>query len=231
VSSDPIEELLLRAYPNPERKGCPGAETIRALANKELAHGHPAWEHVWKCSPCFAEFRELRDARLAKERSVRQKRIAYLSAITAIILICLGGALALFLSNRNRIAPRPPETATKPTPSTITYPAAVLNLEGTLRSTEKGGSGNQPGIQRLPRRAVELTVYLPRGSEDGNYEFELLDSHNGVLLSAMGNAKIERGLTRFIVVVDLLKVSPGIYTVRSRRMPEGGWHSSKVTLE
>jgi hypothetical protein len=34
VKPDPIEELLLRAYPNPERKGCPGSETIQALAKQ-----------------------------------------------------------------------------------------------------------------------------------------------------------------------------------------------------
>jgi hypothetical protein len=224
VSPDPIEELLLRAYPNPERTGCPGSETIRALANKEFAHGHPSWEHVWKCSPCFAEFRELRDARLARERSARRARITYLGAIAAVILVCLGGALALLFSNRNRIVPPGPQTPTRPT-------AAILNLEGTLRSAEKGGDGSEAGIQRLPRRAVELTVYLPRGSEDGDYALELLDSHNGMLLSAAGKAQIERGLTRFTVFVDLVKVSPGTYTVRSRRVPDGGWHSSKVTVE
>lgn len=31
MENDPIEELLLRAYPNPERKGCPGSEILQAL--------------------------------------------------------------------------------------------------------------------------------------------------------------------------------------------------------
>ena len=150
MKPDPIEELLLRAYPNPERKGCPGSETIRALANKEFAHGHSAWEHVWKCSPCFAEFRELRDARLAKEQSARRKCIVYLGAIAAIVLLCLGGVVALFVSNHNRIVRPHHETAGSPTHPAPVYPAAVLNLEGTLRSAEKGEKGNQPGVQTLP---------------------------------------------------------------------------------
>jgi hypothetical protein len=232
VNSDPIEELLLRAYPNPERKGCPGSETIRALANKEYAHGHPAWEHIWKCSPCFAEFRELRDARLASERSARRRRIAYLSGVAAILLLCLGGGLGLFFSNRRQNVPAPQQVVRKQSPPATVYPAAVLNLESTLRSGESGAvRGTQTGMQVLPRRALELTVYLPRGSEEGDYEFELLDSHNAVLVSATGRAEIDRGLTRFTTVVDLAKLLPGTYSARSRRLPAGGWHSSTVTME
>lgn len=55
--SDPIEELLLLAYPNPKRKGYPDHSVLEDLGNLRVADDHPAWEHVWHCSPCFAEFK------------------------------------------------------------------------------------------------------------------------------------------------------------------------------
>jgi hypothetical protein len=231
VENDPIEELLLRAYPNPERKGCPGSDTIRALANKMIPPDDPAWQHIWKCSPCFAEFKELRDARRFNERAVRRKRNLYWATAAGIILLCIGAALAVLFLNRGKLPQKAP-VANVPT-ATPAYPAAVLNLEGvsTTRSAEKSPAGGPVQIQTLPRRAVDLTVYLPRGSEDGEYQLEFLNSRDDVLLSARAQAAITRGLTEFSTPVDLTKFPPGTYTVRSRRLPDGMWRASNVTVE
>lgn len=233
MKPDPIEELLLRAYPNPERKGCPGSETIQALANKDLPHSHPAWEHVWKCSPCFAEFRELRDARRARERSARRRRAAYVGVIAAILLVCIGAALTILFS-RGRATPRPPEVVKAPPPVAVpANPAAVLNLgiSPTRSGDEKRPPGSGLQIQRLPHHRVDLTVYLPRGSDEGDYQLEMLDSQDDVVISANGKAVIDRGLTRFTTAIDLAKIPPGTYQVKSRRVPDGTWHSSTVIVE
>ena len=232
MENDPIEDLLLRAYPNPERKGCPGSQVVRALANKAVPPDDPAWQHIWKCSPCFAEFKDLRDTRRRNERAVRRKRNAYWAAAAAIILVCVGAALAAFFLNRPKAAPQKApitETATQ----TPAYPAAVLNLEGvsTTRSAEKNTSSSPVQIQTLPRRAVDLTVYLPRGSEDGRYQLEFLNARDEVLLSATAQAVIARGLTEFSTTLDLTKMAPGTYTVRSRRLPDGTWRISSVTVQ
>lgn len=230
MENDPIEELLLRAYPNPERKGCPGPEAIRALANKTVPPDDPAWQHIWKCSPCFAEFKELRDTRRRNEGAVRRKQNVYWATAAAIILLSIGAGLAAFFLNRPS-APRqgPITNIARQTPA---YPAAVLNLEGvsTTRSAEKNTSGAVQ-IQTLPRRAVDLTVYLPRGSEDGQYQLEFLNSRDEVLLSATARAVITRGLTEFSTPLDLTKIAPGTYAVRSRRLPDGMWRVSTVTVQ
>lgn len=231
MENDPIEELLLRAYPNPERKGCPDSNTLQALAHKTVPHDDPAWQHIWKCSPCFAEFKQLRDSRRLNERAVRRKRNMYWATAAAIILFCLGAALAAFFLNRSKV---PQESrvasASRPTPA---YPAAVLNLEGvsTTRSAEKNPPGGSVQIQTLPRRRVDLTVYLPRGSEDGQYQLEFLNSQDEILLSATAQAVITRGLTEFSTPLDLAKIAPGTYTVRSRRLPDGLWRVSNVTVQ
>ena len=231
MENDPIEELLLRAYPNPERNGCPGSDTIRALANKTIPRDDPAWQHIWKCSPCFAEFKELRDARRLRERAARRKRSLYWATAAAFVLLCVGAALAALFFNRAREAQQAP--VAKVTTATPAYPAAILNLEGvaTTRSGEKTANSGQVQIQTLPRRAVDLTVYLPRGSEDGEYQLQFLNSRDDVLLSTKAQAVITRGLTEFSVAVDLTKISPGTYTVRSRRLPDGIWRMSSVTVQ
>lgn len=231
MENDPIEELLLRAYPNPERKGCPGSDTIRALANKAVPHEDPAWQHIWRCSPCFAEFKELRDARRLNERAGLRKRNLYWATAAALILLCIGAALTALFLNRPKVPQQAPVAKmTTPTPA---FPAAVLNLEGvsTTRSAEKNPSGGAVQVQTLPRRAVDLTVYLPRGSEDGEYQLEFLNSRDDILLSARGHAAIARGLTEFSTPVDLTRFQPGTYTVRSRRLPDGTWRASTVTVQ
>jgi hypothetical protein len=61
-----IQAAILKDYPNPTRKGCPGMETIRSLANRAAAFdglaGDTAWEHVTHCSPCYQEFLDVREA-------------------------------------------------------------------------------------------------------------------------------------------------------------------------
>ena len=101
----------------------------------------------------------------------------------------------------------------------------------TTRSGEKTANSGQVQIQTLPRRAVDLTVYLPRGSEDGEYQLQFLNSRDDVILSTKAQAAITRGLTEFSVPVDLTKISPGTYTVRSRRLPDGIWRMSSVTVQ
>ena len=82
---DPIEELLLTAYPNPERKGCPGREVLESLANQQRDESDPNWYHIWHCSPCFAEFKALRDARWERERAEarRRKHVLWIGAAAA----------------------------------------------------------------------------------------------------------------------------------------------------
>jgi hypothetical protein len=46
-------------YPNPGRKGCPGPEALRDLAERvvlrEDLRGNPRWRHAIQCGPCYEE--------------------------------------------------------------------------------------------------------------------------------------------------------------------------------
>src|SRR5689334_20698224 len=84
---DPIEQLLLTAYPNPTRKRCPGRSVLESLANQQLDQSDPNWYHIWHCSPCFAEFKELRDARWEREARQEQRRKGVIWGTVAAVLL------------------------------------------------------------------------------------------------------------------------------------------------
>ena len=82
---NPIEAILLTGFPNPERIGCLPPETIEALGQKKIARDDPAWRHIWNCSPCFRDFKTIRDRRLAEvERKHQKQRTLKLTAAAAL---------------------------------------------------------------------------------------------------------------------------------------------------
>ena len=54
--------VVMTQFPNPERKGCPGATVLRAIATKRISMRDPAITHVGACSPCFRELTAMRRA-------------------------------------------------------------------------------------------------------------------------------------------------------------------------
>ncbi len=225
-SMDPLEELMLRAYPNPTRTGCPDAQILRSMAAKRVSREDPVWEHLWKCSPCFGEFVKLRDARAARER---RNQIMIWGSLAAILLIAVTLGLNRMISSRHSDDPGS-KVANR-------YEAAVFNFEGTAEEEVVRGAEPPPvqspalQKQRLPARVINLTVYLARGSDDGPYELQFLDTKNNVLASATSKAVIDKGLTSFTAIVDLSKLLPGEYSVRSRMLPNGAWHTSTAIVE
>ena len=60
------QKAALSAYPNPERRGCPGENTLQGLAVRSARHeeieGDEHWKHVTHCRPCYQEYLDLRSA-------------------------------------------------------------------------------------------------------------------------------------------------------------------------
>ena len=56
-----VQEGITKAYSNPERKGCGGADAIlelakRAAAFDETIEHDSQWSHVTHCSPCYEQY-------------------------------------------------------------------------------------------------------------------------------------------------------------------------------
>jgi hypothetical protein len=72
------QKAVQASYPNPERKGCPGAEVLGDLAARSARHEDidedQRWKHVIHCGPCYAEYLELREScRLGnKDKALRE---------------------------------------------------------------------------------------------------------------------------------------------------------------
>jgi hypothetical protein len=205
---NPIEEILLHAFPNPERVGCPPPNTIQALGERRIGRDDPAWDHIWHCSPCFADFKKIRDARLAEiegaERKAKRKRTASIRAAAVIAFACVF-AVILFMSHRVR------GTA---------IVAVDLTNEGIVR-----GRGDEPRrvLATLPRKLDELHVTLPSFSPKGRYLVAILKSPSESAAIALSSASTSGTDTKvtLIVTLDLSSAKPGRYYLGTRREEQG----------
>jgi hypothetical protein len=201
---DPIEQLLLTAYPNPERKGCPGRAVLESLANQERDQNDPTWYHIWHCSPCFAEFKELRDACWEGERRRTQRRkLATWMSVAAVA--CLVAILVL-LTLRVHRGPAPPQIAD------ITI--NLFNVEAQRGGNQK----TQIKLPPLPRAVDNVHIILPRYSEAGTYTVAVLRSkESGSAIALAKSQTVTKGQQLVLNVQFNLSSAPlGEYWLGTR---------------
>lgn len=202
---DPIEQLLLTAYPNPERKGCPGHEVLASLAGKERDADDPNWYHVWHCSPCYAEFKQLRDARWQKEKVQEQRRTraTWIAVAAAAVLVVVFGAAWWIQRNRQ---PRPVETA-----------QVTLNLSD-LDAKRDVGQDHAIRLHPLPRKIDDVKIVLPRFSDEGQYTVAILKAKNTDTALAVAKAPSVKSGQQLLLSVhlDLSRAVPGTYLLGTR---------------
>jgi hypothetical protein len=170
-----LQETVLRDYPNPERRGCPGESVLRELANRQRPIRDAHWEHVTHCSPCYREFLDLR-AQVYRQQDRRAATMRWALVAAAIVIAASLTAVLVFRNRpQQQIIARPPAPSRTPAPSGDTsVVASVFNMENSpTRGGEQTGEPPVGEIQRLQRRRLALSVYLPFGSEPGEYEFQL----------------------------------------------------------
>lgn len=207
---NPIEEILLHAFPNPERVGCPPPETIQALGERRIGRDDPAWDHIWHCSPCFADFKKIRDARLAEiegaERRARNKRTTAIWAAVVVTCACLF-AIILFTANRVR--------------GTTVVPVDLANA-GTVRGLNEDTTHARV-LATLPRKLDELEVTLPMFSPQGRYVLAILKSPSESTAIALGSANTAGtgAKLKLVVTLDLSAAKPGRYYLATRREEQG----------
>ena len=209
-----LQESILRNYPNPERRGCPGEQILREVARQRLPHEHKSWQHITHCSPCYQEFLEMHLQ--VRERRRTNMRIAFVTAVFAaaalVVLIWAG----VFQRSAPNVPLRTHEVPRGREADTLT---AVLNMEGTssIRGGEESATTKANGLQRLPRAQIApLLIYLPFGSSPGLYEVHLLRNDRtskSPLATFSGTAEIKDGFTILQLSPDLSMFTPGIYVI------------------
>ena len=79
--------------------------------------------------------------------------------------------------------------------------------------------GKYPAI---PRRLLNLSVYLPFPREAGEYQVRIYKDPNKTLTDTTGMATIRKSITILEIEADTTRLSPGEYVLETRR---SGWTS------
>jgi hypothetical protein len=217
-----LQESIVRDYPNPERRGCPGNAAVEVLARRPLddsIEGEANWQHVTHCSECYQEFLDFRAG--MKQRQKHQRFGIGLAVAAAVVAV----AAVVILANRQGAGPRP----ARPQIGELIYHPRFVDLESlSMTRSEKGQEEKTPIL--LGREPEALTIRLPIGSKAGPYEARLWKSADRPLLSVNGEAKIENGVTLLTMRVDLRSYEPGKYFFAVRQAP-WDWTSCPAVIQ
>lgn len=212
-SEDDIDQLLGSANPNPERVGCPGHDVLAALARRERAIGDPGYEHIVNCSPCYREFRAFQQAATGDlRRSAKHLKLWPVAAAAAMVIAA--GVWFIVSSQRARI--EPDRIATVDRPANV---PTQLDLREYTVSRSETAAGKRPVVD-LPRGRLDLTIFLPVGSEPGAYEVQVLDGELRSRASALGSAEIRNYVTTLRTALDIHDLQRGPYQLAVRRQGE-----------
>ncbi len=209
-SEDDIDQLLGSANPNPARVGCPGHDVLAALARRERAIGDPGYEHIVSCSPCYREFRALQQQGVAADSRRSVQNWKRWSVAAAAIVIAAAGVWFVLWPQR---APFGPERISTAEP-TVNLPTELDLRKYSVTRSEAGG--NLPVVD-LPRGRLDLTIFLPVGSEPGAYEVQVLDGELRSRANALGSAEIRNYVTTLRTALDIRDLQAGSYQLAVRR--------------
>ena len=215
-----LQQEVLKSYPNPERKGCPGEAVVRTLVARpmeESIEGDPNWQHVTHCSECYREFLAFKAA-LDKRKSRRKDALRWSFAGAAIV-----AALAIFLLARTSSQSEPK----RPQNAELAYVPRTIVMKSEKRSAN---SAVEEEPFSLERGRVALTVQLPVGSIAGRYEFQLGDESDHAIVKREAEASIKKGITSLMVLIDLSGSQAGRYKVEVRQPPYD-WNYYPVILK
>lgn len=235
-----LNDFLLEAFPNPERKGCPDDDTVKAFAEDRLPPGSTVLEHIASCSECYREYKHYRqdwkeaggkipnDSKPAqtsepisfsaqKQQSSRLPSRGW--AIAAGLLVVLGGGFYFALEQRHTPPPAAPTVASNAAPV-----HAEVNLFNAV--TVRGGGNESTPMEQvsLPSSVVNLAVTLPRFSEVGPYQILVSKDRAGknIVARGAGNAFEVDKKVSLVVTLDLRNVEPGMYFLGTVRGSDNG---------
>jgi hypothetical protein len=218
-----LREAFQKAFPNPERKGCPDRGVLRALVAGRMEPGEKQkWiDHFCFCSPCSEEYSELRRARLRTER-------LRTAGIAAAVILC--AALGVWGWKHSRI--KEGKSSVTPAAAEVTRALReqIVDLRNWSQERSDGATGGTTSESiTLHRWNTQLVIYLPMGSEPGKYEIRIVGKDGKPLLNAGGTARVESGNTVFRAEADFSRLAPGQYLLGIRQ-PPWEWRFLRVAL-
>jgi hypothetical protein len=226
-----FRETFEERHPNPDRIGCPGGGKLRALAFREsFPEAEAVVTHLTQCSPCFREYQEF-----VKKRK-RQRLLIPFAAAAFLVLACafwlLKAPIPKVIAPVNPPIVKTPEPAPpSPSPPEVqpnTREVQVVVLDLRNRGVTRGANSKQePGLD-LPKGQLKLTIYLPIGSEEGEYEVRISGQQKGIVATAKGQASIQDHIDVLAVDVDTSSFPAGKYSLAIR---QAGWGWNRYPLQ
>jgi hypothetical protein len=201
---DAVQQAILRNFPNPERKGCPGDEVVREVAARRELIEDDVWHHITHCSPCYATFLEYKD-RIRAARRVRGLLILAGAVLAACVLIVVGVWWVGVL------------------PGHHTEQTTLVAEDRTVDLYDwdaQRGSGLKEGPEiALPRTLVRVRVILPRFSRSGAYQIAVCRSRTmDTAIAENALSAMEEGPREIVTVqLDLRSANPGNFWLAIKR--------------
>lgn len=205
-----FRQAIIRAYPNPQRVGCPAPEILEGMARRTVPISPSDQEHIFHCSPCFSRYLGIRN-------QIRRRRMIRLTGIAAVAALVL--ASIVFIGYRALYRTPTPQFAT----------AFNLQERPVFRGLHQAAIHPSPFV--LPRGIVHLSLTLPLGSEPGAYQVQVCrDGQTDPLLSTSGQAVLGRGGST-VLAIDLnsAKLRSGKYALGVRK-DDSEWSYSPLVL-
>jgi hypothetical protein len=211
-----LRQGLREQFPNPQRTGCPKPDVLKRLAQgtMKLEEAETWLDHFSRCSPCFCDFESLRS------QAKRRRQFIWRGAAAAVILV--GAIFGLWtMGSRHK------EVQSVQTARTLQI---SLHFED-FTSQRDPEDEPHPSLQRLPAKAASLLIYLPAGSEAGNYEIAIFNTRAGgvPLATFAGKAEIEDGTAVLRTSADLSSLPPGDH-ILALRLLGGRWRYLPVAV-
>jgi hypothetical protein len=173
-------------------------------------------EHLATCSPCFSEYFAARE----KWKQQRRQTIAILATAAGLAAAILGVILV-----REPVPvrlPNAPPVAEQRRPDPELR-SAILDLRPL--DVTRGEPNISPAAPLLAKANLRLTILLPIGSDEGNYEFQIRDGRGAPLIQGAGMAIIRNYITTIETALDLRPLNPGQFTWVIRRTGETSWRT------
>lgn len=209
-----IDLLLGGAHPNPTREGCPPREALIALAHRQVPVGDPVGEHVSQCSPCYREMRAIQQAEGIRPAEEPRAPRSWWPAAAAAVLVIAAGLLAWQFYGSREPAPGPEQIVADAEPVAVTLDLRKYSV------TRSDAPGEELPPLVLPRAMVRLTLLLPVGSEEGEYEVRVVGADGAVEADGSGATDVRDFVTSVIATIDLRPVSNSEHRLALRRDEE-----------
>ena len=214
-----VQDLALRAYPNPDRINCPRSEVLHDVARQSRPSAHAVFQsHIVECSPCIAEMLAERTKIQARQKT-RRRMLLTLAASVCLVALLSG------LWSWHRAASFSGQLA-----SAREVPEIPIDLRPYSPTRSDSGQITKSPIA-APARRVKLRLYLAPGTPLGVYEIRVLTNDLRTMRSQQASAVLNDGVTSIFVAFDLADLPPGAYMLVLRpARPSEEWQTYPLIL-